>query len=58
LIPPLSDSDATLGSLDTFNDVFYWVIPILALVGAIWFTKWYAARARAEGAARAAAAST
>lgn len=52
LIPPLTDSDATIQSSDTFNDVFYWVIPILALVGAIWFTRWYAARARAAGSVR------
>jgi hypothetical protein len=42
LIPPIVDGDNTFKDQDdTFSIVFYWVIPILALVAAIYFTKWY-----------------
>lgn len=42
LIPPIVDGDNTFkDQSDTLSVVCYWVLPILALVGAILFTKWY-----------------
>jgi hypothetical protein len=42
LIPPIVDGDNTFkDQSDALSVVCYWVIPILAFVGAILFTKWY-----------------
>jgi hypothetical protein len=49
LIPPIVDGDSALRDEDdTLSIVFYWVIPIIALVGAIWFSKWYPERSRPQ----------
>jgi hypothetical protein len=49
LIPPIVDGDSALRDEDdTLSIIFYWVIPIIALVGAIWFSKWYPERSRAR----------
>lgn len=42
LIPPIVDGDNTFSDQsDELSVICYWVVPILALVGGIFFTKWY-----------------
>jgi hypothetical protein len=47
LIPPIVDGQKTFSDQsDELSVVFYWVIPIAALVVGILFTKWYPDRMR------------
>jgi hypothetical protein len=47
LIPPIVDGQKTFSDQsDEVGVIFYWVIPIAALVVGILFTKWYPDRAR------------
>ena len=51
LFPPIVDGDNTFhDQSDEVSVIFYWVIPIAALVLAILFTKWYPERVRARAA--------
>jgi hypothetical protein len=52
LIPPIVDGQNTFhDQSDEVSVIFYWVIPIGALVLGILFTKWYPERVRARAAA-------
>lgn len=53
-IPPLVDGDATMRDRnDALSAVFYWVVPFVALAGAVLFTKSYSEHVHRQAAARA-----
>lgn len=54
LVPPIVDGAATMrDENDALSMIFYWVIPFVALAGAVLFTKWYPERVHEEAASQA-----
>lgn len=52
-VPPLLDASATMqDEANALGALFYWILPAIALAGAMLFTKWYPERVQraAEGA--------
>jgi hypothetical protein len=55
LVPPVVDGATSMhNETDAISVIFYWVVPFVALAGAVLFTKWYPERVHEEAASQAA----